>query len=164
MPLPKNKRVYAIDNELIMRRWDYNENNKLNLDPKIITQGSHIKANFICPDCHNKWFGEIRYVVRYNGGCPACANQKRVQSTNETRIKDSLTIFQYKPELEKEWDYIKNNELGLQPEKISYSSGKKAFWICPLDHSYESIIVNRTTKNTGCSICAISNYLRDLMI
>lgn len=159
MPMSKSKHNYVINNKIIMERWDYNENNKLNLNPKAITQGSHIKANFICPDCHNKWYGEIRYVIRYNGGCPVCASKKRVHSRNETLIKKSMTIFEYNPELEKEWDYNKNSKIGLNPEKISYSSNKKAFWICNLGHPYDSIIGNRTTKGTGCPICANQQLL-----
>lgn len=50
-----------------------------------------------------------------------------------------------------EWDYTKNT---LQPEKITTSSGKKAWWKCSKvpHHSWESVIANRS-KGSGCPIC-----------
>lgn len=36
-----------------------------------------------------------------------------------------ISLAEHNPELLKEWDYEKNNELGLTPETISYGSAKK---------------------------------------
>ena len=47
-----------------------------------------------------------------------------------------ISLAEHNPELLKEWDYEKNNELGLTPETISYGSAKKVWWICPKGHSY----------------------------
>lgn len=33
MPLPKNQRIYAIQNEIIMKKWDFKENEIEGLDP-----------------------------------------------------------------------------------------------------------------------------------
>ena len=46
------------------------------------------------------------------------------------------------PELIKEWHSTKNGE--LKPEDFTGSSGKKVWWLCPKEHSYESIINNRS--------------------
>ena len=67
MPLPKNQRIYAIQNEILMKKWDFKENEIEGLDPSKLTQGSHIKAHFICPECKNKWIGSIRDAAKYNG-------------------------------------------------------------------------------------------------
>ena len=53
-------------------------------------------------------------------------------------------------ELMKEWDWEKNND--LNPSQLTYGSEKKAWWICSLNHSYESSIVNKV-KSKGCPYC-----------
>lgn len=51
----------------------------------------------------------------------------------------------------KEWDFKKNT---LNPKTTSELSSKKAWWVCIKEHSYESVIRNRTKLNTGCPYCA----------
>lgn len=154
MSRKKSERQYAIDNNLIMERWNFMKNQSLNLDPANITDGSHIRAHFICPKCKNEWYGEIRYVKRYNGGCSVCAEEKRRHSWMVDKLEKSVSLFESNPELEKEWDYEKNNNDGINPQMLVAGSSKSAHWICPLGHRYEALIVNRTRKNTGCTYCA----------
>lgn len=56
-------------------------------------------------------------------------------------------------ELMKEWDWGKNNVLGLSPYKLTQGSGKKAWWICKNSHSWEATISSRVFGN-GCKYCA----------
>jgi len=53
-----------------------------------------------------------------------------------------------------EWDWEKNNELGLDPHFLSTGSKVKAWWICEKKHSYDASISNRSLLNRGCPICA----------
>lgn len=154
MPRKKNERQYASDNKLIMERWDFQKNKMLGLDPSKITDGSHIKAHFICPKCKNEWFGEIRYVKKYQGGCSTCAEEKRRQRWMLDKMEKSVPLFISNPELEKEWDFELNSSKGLNPLMLVSGSNKCAHWICPLGHKYEALIVNRARKNTGCTYCA----------
>ncbi len=154
MPRKKNEKQYVIDNKLIMERWNYSKNETLNLDPTKITDGSHIKTHFVCPQCKNEWFGEIRYVKRYNGGCGACAEEKRRHSWMLDKMEKSEPLFISNPELEKEWDYEMNKSIGLDPEMLVSGSSKSAYWICPLGHRYKALITNRARKNIGCTYCA----------
>ena len=56
------------------------------------------------------------------------------------------------PELIKEWHPTKNGE--FEPDEVTYGSGKKVWWLCPKDHSYDSSIHNRTKKKPfGCQKC-----------
>lgn len=52
-----------------------------------------------------------------------------------------------------EWHWEKNNKLGLNPEKLTKGSGKKAWWKCKNGHEWEAIISNRN-KGTGCPYCS----------
>ena len=52
-----------------------------------------------------------------------------------------------------EWDYEKNEPLGLFPDEISAQSQQKAWWKCKYGHSWEARISNRY-HGRGCKICA----------
>ena len=52
-----------------------------------------------------------------------------------------------------EWDWVKNSELALDPQRMLQGSNKKAWWQCPNKHSWYAVIVTRT-KGTGCPYCS----------
>ena len=52
-----------------------------------------------------------------------------------------------------EWNWDKNNELGLNPEKLTCGSGKRAWWICKNGHEWESTIDQRN-NGTDCPYCS----------
>ncbi|MBO5037521.1 MAG: zinc-ribbon domain-containing protein [Clostridia bacterium] len=53
-----------------------------------------------------------------------------------------------------EWDWEKNTELGLDPEKLSHGSTKYAYWICEKGHHYKARIDHRFIMKSGCPYCA----------
>ena len=56
-----------------------------------------------------------------------------------------------------EWNWEKNNILGLSPENISNSSNEKVWWKCRVcNNEWMATISHRTSKNkpTGCPRCA----------
>lgn len=56
--------------------------------------------------------------------------------------------------LMREWDWIKNDSLGIDPHKISRGSRIKAWWICEKGHSYDARISNKAILHRGCPICS----------
>lgn len=52
-----------------------------------------------------------------------------------------------------EWDYKKNNELGIDPARIGVGFRPKVWWVCPNGHSYDSVIFPRT-HGVGCPYCS----------
>ncbi len=60
------------------------------------------------------------------------------------------------PNLVTEWDYNKNNSLGIYPDQITYGITKKVWWICKHGHEWQSTINSRTNKSQpcGCPVCA----------
>ena len=56
-------------------------------------------------------------------------------------------------QLMQEWDWEKNNELGLNPEEITCGSGKKAWWMCNNKHVWEARIAD-ISKGKGCPYCS----------
>ena len=68
-------------------------------------------------------------------------------------MSDKIYISEL-PTLMKEWDWDKNNKIGLTPNNLSSGSSKKAWWKCSLGHEWEASIYERATRNTGCPYCA----------
>lgn len=71
-------------------------------------------------------------------------------------MKQSLVDFcieNNKQYLINEWDYEKNNSIGLFIDKVSYGSGKTANWICKNNHEYKKRIDARTSNNSKCPYC-----------
>lgn len=63
------------------------------------------------------------------------------------------------PDLLREWDYEKNEELGLSPDKVSMGSNKIVWWICPQGHSYDMRPATRS-RGSGCPYCSGSRVLK----
>ena len=56
------------------------------------------------------------------------------------------------PTLMAEWNWEKNNELGLDPNILTLGSNKKAWWKCSKGHEWQAVIYSRS-KGAGCPIC-----------
>ena len=73
---------------------------------------------------------------------------------NDHEKKSNLLIDRYPNLIASEWDYKKNNAIGLKPDEVLKGSHRKAWWHCKqYGHSYESQICNRT-NGYGCPFCA----------
>ncbi len=57
------------------------------------------------------------------------------------------------PVLMAEWNWEKNNDLGLNPNELTLGSGKKVWWICTKGHEWQATIDTRN-KGTGCPYCS----------
>lgn len=67
--------------------------------------------------------------------------------------KNKIPISEtHKKLIDAEWDYEKNNKLGLDPTKLTYGSGKKVWWKCKNGHEWKASCLNR--RETGCPYCA----------
>lgn len=56
------------------------------------------------------------------------------------------------PTLMAEWDWDKNNELNLIPEKLTLCSNKKAWWKCHKGHEWQAVI-NSRNNGRSCPFC-----------
>ena len=52
-----------------------------------------------------------------------------------------------------EWNYQKNNEIGVRPTDIKSGSNKKVWWRCEKGHEWEAAVVARVA-GTKCPICS----------
>ncbi len=112
-----------------------------------------------CNACGNEWMTTPSRLLS-GKGCPKCSiaivSQKRIKRFIEKRgaLADNY------PYLLKEWDYIENSKMDLDPNELTQSSNRKASWICSkCGFKYDAIISNRTRLGSGCPVCSGNKVL-----
>ena len=130
-PYCSNRRILTGFNDLVstdpqgIKEWDFKKNT---IDPTTVAKFNSQKAWWICPKGHSY---EMQIANHSSGNrCPYCSGKKVLEGFND--------IFSIYPEFKDEWDYEKNNELGIYPEEISSGSHTLVWWKCPNGHKYES--------------------------
>lgn len=129
-----------------MQEWNWEKNNKENLDPKKLTIGSNAKVWWICKKAHS-W--KVKPNKRKRGdNCPYCGNKKILPGFN-----DLASRF---PQLMDEWDFEKNYP--KIPIETFPGNVEKVWWICKRnkEHKWKDSPNKRTSSLRGCSKCSIS--------
>jgi Hypothetical methyltransferase/Probable Zinc-ribbon domain/Type III restriction enzyme, res subunit len=152
-----SKSLAALHPERVAELWDYDKNGDLKPEEVIAGSKQHI-IWLKCPVDGHSWSkkpNDIKtsWVRSETSGCPMCAG-KRKKSERQPSLTDVYPemISQY-------WNYEKNREISLDPETITLSSNKKAWFKCPHDgNEWQSSIVSTTSQqwskgNTGCRVC-----------
>ena len=144
--------MYLKDNKELLKLWDYEKNSLININN--VKLGSNKSYYWKCPNCGNSWKRRIWRMVNENASCPKCAKEiKHIKYiTNNGSIIDKKNLI-------KEWDYEKNNLIGIYPERETIYSSNKAYWICSKGHSYYSRIDGRV-RGRGCPYCANKKVLK----
>ncbi len=162
-----NKHNYDIDverdssfiyNSYIMTR---KSKSLLNTNPELSLEwhpekNGNIIAEMIAPRSNKKvwWLGKCGHEWKMSVcnrtyqqcGCPICNGKRIISGIND--------LFSKFPVLCEEWDFEKNAEKGLFPNKVAPHSDKKAWWKCrTCGFSWESKIDGRTRMNAGCPQC-----------
>lgn len=147
--------------ELVIKYWNWDKNSPLGLDPETITLSSNRIVWLKCPNDGHEWQAKIGATVNQqwskgNAGCRVC-NGTHNRKLGEWKRRDSLAI-EFPDEIKKYWDYQKNNELKIFPDKTTAGSSKKAWFKCPID-GYEwlsqisGIAGSWKEGISGCSRC-----------
>ena len=134
-------KAYVFDNARLMSEWDWEENDRCELDPKKLTLGSGEKANWVCTKGH-KWVASIVDKTGKGLGCPYCSNKRILPGYNDLQSQ--------RPDLMADWDYEANT---IDPSAVAVKSSKTAAWICPKGHKYNKAIYKRAAGE-GCPSCA----------
>ena len=127
----------------LIKEWNYQKNNQLNLYPTKLSKGYDKKVWWICEKGH-EWLASINSRTSKKTNCPYCTNKKVLSGYNDLATTN--------PELLKEWDYDKNNKNNLTPQNVLKGSSKKVWWLCSKGHSFMAPI--KTKKEQFCPICA----------
>jgi len=122
-------------NPQLAKEWDYEKNYPLT--PENVLCRGRKKFWWKCNKCGHEWKNRIDHRNSGYGNCIKC---------NSLATK--------RPDLLKEWDYNKNNE--IDPFFINCHSVKIVNWKCQNGHEWRSNIDNRTRKDftPGCPYCS----------
>ena len=107
-------------------------------DPSEIGAGSNKKLAWKCPLSH-KWMANVSSRTSQGTGCPVCANLQVHVGFNDIATTHPA---------------IAQEAHGWDPKTIAFGSSSKLQWKCTNGHIYSAPPQRRTSKNTGCSICA----------
>ncbi len=120
------------------------ENDKM---PADYTYSSNSKVLWKCSEDH-LFSATIGNRVGNKTTCPYCAGKATLQGYNDLATTN--------PEVLVDWDYEQNTIL---PTTVRAGSNKKVWWRCKKGHSYQAVIYNKTTHNTGCPYCSNAKVL-----
>ncbi|MBA4120933.1 MAG: DEAD/DEAH box helicase family protein [Acidobacteria bacterium] len=141
----------------VVEYWDYEKNNNLEVFPDSVTKNSNKFAWFKCPIDGHKWQSRITGIRSAswdlgNNGCAACSGRVVTDSTS--------LLSQYPEFISKFWDYERNNEIEIFPDKQTKGSKKIAWFRCPIDnYEWQSRITSIRKAswdlgNSGCARCS----------
>jgi len=137
-----NNKNLSITHPQLLSEWDNNKNTIIK--PVDVLASSPKKVWWKCVKCGYEWQAKISNRAVLGRGCPCCSNRVIVVGVN-----DLATTH---PEIAKEWHPTKNKD--LTPQKVTYGSNKKVWWLCPKGHEYQATIGHRTCGvGTNCPIC-----------
>ncbi len=125
--------------QYLSNQWDYVNNDSID----ITSVNSSENVWWICPkNLDHNWQALVCHRIK-GAGCPCCCNIKAVQSN---------CLKTTHPNLADQWHETLNI---ISPYEITSGSNKKIWWKCPIaeDHFWESSVVDRVRKNTGCPFC-----------
>lgn len=103
----------------VAARWDHEKNETFK--PESVTKGCKYKAWFKCNKCKQSYYSFIRKQTD-GQGCPICSGNLVVTGYND--LKTTC------PEHIANWNYERNNELGIYPHLVKAGSNKKVYWKC----------------------------------
>lgn len=127
-------------NPELLKEWHPTKNE--NLSPNELMAGSNRKVWWICEKGH-EWQSTVAIRVYNKSGCPICASKKILVGFNDLTTTN--------PELVKEWNYEKNEN--LIPESFSRGSSQKVWWVDELGHEWQARIIDRAIKGSKCPFC-----------
>lgn len=149
-PICNNQKILVGYNDLatthpdVAKEWHPTKNK--NLTPQDVTAGSKRKIWWKCKKGH-EFEQSIDKRTYRKQSCPYCVGHKAWKGFNDFETKF--------PEIAKEWHPIKNNN--LKPSDVTFGSGKKVWWKCPVGHEYQAVIRDRGVGHTNCPICNLRN-------
>ena len=134
----------ATINPKLAAEWHPTKNGYLT--PADVMSGSNKKVWWRCEKGH-EW--ETVIANRSAGyGCPVCCGRKAWSGFNDLLTKN--------PDLAVQWHPTLNGD--LTPADVTYSSGKKVWWLCDKGHEWQATVNSRNTGN-GCPYCAGNTVL-----
>jgi len=131
----------------LVNEWDYEKN--IGLDPHVESFSGRTKIWWKCSLNHS-WMSILSNRIK-GSQCPYCSGSKILAGFND--------VFTVSPELIKEWDFQRNNEIKIDPLTLGIGNHAKVWWKCSKEfHSYESSVASRI-RGRSCPYCSNKKVL-----
>lgn len=129
-----------ISSEIINKNLHFKNKECSIVGDKIVDARIEVKCN----NCGKIWYARYSDLLRGHGcGCNSNGHNKLFKGIN-----DLNTLY---PQLEKEWNYTKNNY--QTPSDFSAHSSKKVWWTCSVcQYEWQASISSRA-QGSGCPLC-----------
>ncbi len=125
----------------IAKQWHPTRNGALT--PSQIMPASNTKTWWRCRDGH-EWEATVAGRTSSRGsGCPVHAGRQVVMGVN-----DLATRF---PDIAAQWHSTRNE---YAPDGIVAGSTTRVWWRCEQGHQWEVAVSSRTSRGSGCPVCA----------
>jgi very-short-patch-repair endonuclease len=130
--------------------WSWHPTKNGSLQPHELPRSSGKRIWWKCPKAEDhEW--NVSINSRVNSSCPYCANKKPSVSNSLSALFPGLT---------QEWHVLNDKK----PSEIVFGSHYKAKWKCvKAGHEWETEVVNRTKRNSGCPECG-TRYKSDAFL
>lgn len=127
----------------LLKEWDYEENEKLGIDPFKIGSSFKGKVHWIGADCGHHFQAWISTRIK-GTGCSYC-------SPGTSAVLEGFNdLATEHPDLAAQWHRTKNGS--LKPTQVRSSSGRKVWWLGECGCEWEANINNRV-RGAGCRYC-----------
>ena len=123
----------------ISAQWHPTKNGDLR--PDQVSAGSNTKVWWRCEEGH-EWEAMVNSRTSKGLGCSVCSGKRLLVGYN-----DLATRF---PDVAAQWHPTKNGD--LTPDQVLAGSTKKVWWQCDLGHEWETVVSNRTRRDSGCPV------------
>lgn len=135
----------ATTHPMLAKEWHPTKNG--NLTPNKVIARSKRKIWWLCPAGHEYEQALIKRTAR-DYSCPICSGHKALAGYNDFATKY--------PQQAREWHPTKNGT--LKPSDVTFGSGKKVWWKCPIGHEYQASMHDRGSGGTNCPICSARKF------
>jgi len=125
----------------IAKQWHPTRNGALT--PAQIMPASNAKTWWRCRDGH-EWEATVAGRTSGGSGCPVHAGRQVVMGVN-----DLATRF---PDIAAQWHPTRNCH--HTSDDIVAGSATRVWWRCEHGHEWEAAVNNRTSRGSGCPVCA----------
>ena len=131
MPTKKEKQPLSVTHpELAMEADGW--------DPSALTFGSAKKVNWRCSLGHSYQTTIVKRTSRGHA-CPYCSGHQVLPGFNDLMTTHPQIAFE---------------ALGWDARKVSAGSNLVKLWKCSLEHSYQSAVAKRSSRDDGCPYCS----------
>ncbi len=129
--------------------------------PSTVTGGSDYRAWWRCSTCGHQWQASVSNRVAHGSGCPDCARRRIAEAKRRPAPGQSLADLY--PALVAEWDVGRNGN--LKPADVRPGSLRRVWLLCPnRGHSYPATPSSRTSRGSGCRLCAARKRAQELHV